>query len=86
MTFYFNKYKKLKKKEGRIDEKIQNQDKKLDLITDLKREIEAGGLSLTHSPALFAEHHDISIFGKEFIRKVKNFHEAPGGKKTGKKE
>ncbi|MCK4805495.1 MAG: NFACT family protein, partial [Spirochaetes bacterium] len=52
MTFYFNKYKKLKKKEGRIDEKIQNQDKKLDLITDLKREIEAGNLSLTRSPAL----------------------------------
>lgn len=86
MTFYFNKYKKLKKKEGRIDEKIQNQDKKLDLITDLKREIEAGNLSLTHSPALFAEHHDISIFGKEFIRKVENLHAAPGGKKTGKKE
>lgn len=81
MTFYFNKYKKLKRKEGRIDENIKDLDKKQALITALKREIEADVLSLTCSPALFAEHHDISVLGKGFIRKVENFHVASGGER-----
>ena len=83
MNVYFNKYKKLKKQNDVIDIKIQNQEKRLQLIRDIKNDISTGDtIGLTHPPSLFLNNYDFSPLGTVFSGKIENFFRPPGKKRT----
>jgi predicted ribosome quality control (RQC) complex YloA/Tae2 family protein len=86
MNAYFNKYKKLKKQVEVIDIKIRNQEKRLELIREIKNDIITGGaIGLNHPPSFFLNKYDLSPLGAVFSGKVENFHRPPEKKGTGTK-